>query len=451
MKMEAAPVNLVTRPEREDRGTPRQIRQRPSSPLRRRGGRQGQSFNRRMYERAPNANVVCYRCGKRRRTRSANGSSVNAQEQQFEELWAVMEGNQAILDAHAGPREHAPIAEAASSARFTPSWLLAELTSWLYHSWAIELYIKSKILNGQQLERVQVPNIVPRYHAQPQAIELVPASAQPEKQEITFGDYATRFGFPQGNHNVVKEVPVRVSQTMRLSANSETFVPCVIDNKDAEEDLVLISQPAKVFNDDVVVAPAMISARNPVLLTMEFHRQATEPDPLGPDPDDDGSQPADVAPHGGHPTQTVMEKKHEPAMMSKESMGEPMDVTDARQSHVASSEGRDKHTIDSSLPRLVASNEGLDTHTFKPIGWPITQKEPGSDRDAAPSANPEAMRPLKKARVTGSTASADALAELVKSHSIQPRASSQTFSPEEGSSMEALVSCEARAVCVPIL
>ncbi|KAK5969166.1 hypothetical protein GCK32_007004, partial [Trichostrongylus colubriformis] len=40
MKLEAAPVNLVARSERDDRGTPRQSHQRPSSPLRRRGGRQ---------------------------------------------------------------------------------------------------------------------------------------------------------------------------------------------------------------------------------------------------------------------------------------------------------------------------------------------------------------------------------------------------------------------------
>ncbi|KAL6742602.1 hypothetical protein Aduo_015739 [Ancylostoma duodenale] len=61
-------------------------------------------------------------------------------------------------------------------------------------------------------------------------------------------------------------ISVRASKTIRLQANSETFVPCVVESPETRKDLVLVSQSTKIFKNDPIVAPAVISTHHPLLL-----------------------------------------------------------------------------------------------------------------------------------------------------------------------------------------
>ncbi|EPB69859.1 retrotransposon gag protein [Ancylostoma ceylanicum] len=89
-----------------------------------------------------------------------------------------------------------------------------------------------------------------------------------QNRVITFGNASVPFGNPRGDEScsTPNEIPVRASKTTRLLANSETFVPCTVEDSEIKKDLVLVSQSTKIFKNDLIVAPAVISTHHPLLL-----------------------------------------------------------------------------------------------------------------------------------------------------------------------------------------
>ncbi|EPB66042.1 putative ATP synthase F0, A subunit [Ancylostoma ceylanicum] len=85
------------------------------------------------------------------------------------------------------------------------------------------------------------------------------------QREVTFGDFSIPFG-GSAIRKTMAEIPVRASKTMRVPANTETFVPCTVENHSSSGTLVLVSQSTKLANDDLIVAPALISSDSPLLL-----------------------------------------------------------------------------------------------------------------------------------------------------------------------------------------
>ncbi|KAK6046750.1 integrase core domain protein [Cooperia oncophora] len=95
-------------------------------------------------------------------------------------------------------------------------------------------------------------------------------------QKVSFGSTVLPFGkFAARLPSVSSHIHhVRAVRTITLPPNSESFVSCVVQDPSPSRDLMLISQCEKLVERDLIVAPAIISSQQPVLLISNLTNQS---------------------------------------------------------------------------------------------------------------------------------------------------------------------------------